>query len=110
MPGTNVSEFSGVDSAPDPAVLIRAMDGFNASPSLRAAKAAFLEDLGVSAGDQLLDAGCGTGDGAVQLARIVGPAGRITAASGTKSPALDPAAPLGAKPLLPLTLFFLAAD
>lgn len=84
MPGTDVSEFSGVDSSRDPAVLIRTMDGFNASPSLRAAKAAFLDDLGVSAGDDLLDAGCGTGDGAVQLARIVGPAGRITAVDASQ--------------------------
>jgi SAM-dependent methyltransferase len=107
MPGTNVSEFSGVDSAPDPAVLIRAMDGFNASPSLRAAKAAFLEDLGVSAGDQLLDAGCGTGDGAVQLARIVGPAGRITAVDASRA-MLAEANHRAAG--LPLPLTFQAAD
>lgn len=37
-----------------------------------------IEQAGLTAGDQILDAGCGTGQLTIQAARVVGPAGRVS--------------------------------
>jgi ubiquinone/menaquinone biosynthesis C-methylase UbiE len=45
---------------------------------LRPATLEFLNRAGIRAGDSCLDAGCGGGDVTVDLARLVGPQGRVT--------------------------------
>lgn len=67
-----------VDKAPDPSVLVRAMDelaGYPAVHSLRRLTEAAIEAID---GRSVCDVGCGTGDVVIDLARLVGPTGSVT--------------------------------
>ncbi|HEY6892985.1 MAG TPA: methyltransferase domain-containing protein, partial [Rhodanobacteraceae bacterium] len=50
----------------------------------------FLRDAGISEGDHVLDVGCGMGDVAMILARLVGPSGAVTGID-RDAPALEAA-------------------
>jgi ubiquinone/menaquinone biosynthesis C-methylase UbiE len=73
----DVSLFTAVDRTSDPGFFARFLDEGNALPAIRASKAIMIDALRLEAGSQVLDAGCGTGDDAVELARVVGPSGRV---------------------------------
>lgn len=73
----HVTEFSQVDHTPDAAFFIRFVDEASALEAVRACKQTMLSLLRVTAGQQLLDVGCGTGDDARELARLVGSAGQV---------------------------------
>ncbi len=75
--GTVVAQFTGVDHSPEPHAFVHFMDVANAVPGVRALKPVLNELLRLEAGASVLDLGCGTGDDARELRRIVGPAGRV---------------------------------
>jgi SAM-dependent methyltransferase len=72
-------QFSDVDHSSDPDALTAYLDGVAELPTVLAYKAAVLDILDPNRGDRVLDVGCGLGDDVVQLARRVGPAGRVIA-------------------------------
>lgn len=74
---TNMGLFSTVDRAPDPSLFVRFVDLANTMPEIRSAKGLVLDALGLRAGAAVLDVGCGTGDDARELARVVGPEGHV---------------------------------
>lgn len=73
----HIAAFSQVDHTPDAAFFLRFVDDANALEPVRACKQRMLALLQVTAGQQLLDVGCGAGDDARELARLVGGAGRV---------------------------------
>jgi ubiquinone/menaquinone biosynthesis C-methylase UbiE len=73
----DVTLFTTVDRTADPDFYVRFLDAGNALPDIRTAKALMLERLRLRCGDRVLDAGCGTGADVVELAGLVGPAGRV---------------------------------
>jgi SAM-dependent methyltransferase len=73
------SGLHSVDCRVDLASRLRFLDAEAAKPAMCAAKRRTLEALEIRAGARLLDVGCGAGDDARALARLVGPQGRIDA-------------------------------
>jgi ubiquinone/menaquinone biosynthesis C-methylase UbiE len=73
----DVTLFTEVDRTADPGFFARFLDAGNALPAIRASKAILLDRVRLSEGAAVLDAGCGTGADALELARTVGPTGRV---------------------------------
>ena len=73
----NRSGYSCVDQTSDPATYVRRLDYTGAHEFWRMVKRHALALLDVREGAHLLDVGCGTGDDARSLARMVGPTGRV---------------------------------
>ena len=73
----NRSGFSDVDHTSDPAAYARRLDDTGAHEFWRMVKRHALTLLKVREGAHLLDVGCGTGDEARSLARLVGTTGRV---------------------------------
>lgn len=71
------SGFSSVDQASDPMAYVRRLDSIGAQEFWRAVKRRTFTLLDVHEGNCLLDVGCGTGDDALALARMVGQTGRV---------------------------------
>ena len=69
--------FSAVDEAPDPHALVDHMDHLRAMDPLREVKRHNFELLNIVPGTRILDIGCGPGDDARDLARLVGSDGRV---------------------------------
>ncbi len=69
--------FTDIDRSADPAGFVRVLDTLTALDFVRAYKRRTFELLGVQPGDTVLDLGCGTGDDVQELARMVGPSGRV---------------------------------
>lgn len=82
---TDIGLFSTVDRAPDPSLFVRFVDLANAMPEVRAAKAAVLEALALHGGASVIDVGCGTGDDARELRRLVGPGGRAVGVDASET-------------------------
>jgi SAM-dependent methyltransferase len=61
----------------EPAFFVRFLDVLHATDAIRASHRRTVELLGIGDGFQLLDAGCGTGNFAREVASLVGPAGRV---------------------------------
>ena len=74
---TVTAGFNAVDSAADPTSLVAALDEQATLPAVRRLRAAAVELLDPRPGQQLLDAGCGTGDVTRQLAALVGVKGGV---------------------------------
>ena len=74
----HVSHFSSVDRAPDPRFAIRFMEEARAQPGLRACKTEVLDELRLVPGLSALDAGCGFGADAAEMAGRVTPGGTVT--------------------------------
>jgi ubiquinone/menaquinone biosynthesis C-methylase UbiE len=72
----DVTLFTAVDRSGDPGFFARFLDEGNALPAIRTGKAIIEEALRLGPGAHVLDAGCGTGADAIELARRVGPHGR----------------------------------
>ncbi len=75
--------FTDVDRSADPEYFIRFLDAAAADESFGAYKRQTFALLGVSAGQQVLDLGCGTGEDARALAALVMPGGRVVAADSS---------------------------
>lgn len=74
----NVTDFTAVDGTQDPSFFVRFLDKANALPSMQASKPVILDALRLRGGKLVLDVGCGTGADVVEIARRVGPDGRVT--------------------------------
>ena len=71
------SDFTDLDRAADPSHLVRFLNSVSALDVVRAYKRRSFEVLGVQTGQAMLDLGCGNGDDVRELARLVGPTGRV---------------------------------
>jgi SAM-dependent methyltransferase len=69
--------FADVDRTADPASYVEYLDTASATDAVRAYKRQTFALLDAREGGHLLDAGCGTGDDARALARLVGPGGSV---------------------------------
>jgi ubiquinone/menaquinone biosynthesis C-methylase UbiE len=76
--------FTNVDQTADPAYFIRFLDEASAQDSVRAYKRATYALLDVREGQHILDVGCGTGEDAQALARLVGAAGQVVAVDSSQ--------------------------
>jgi ubiquinone/menaquinone biosynthesis C-methylase UbiE len=74
---TSLTGFASVDSDPEAHELIAALDEQAALPAVQRLRAAATELLAVRSGHRLVEVGCGTGDVARALARLVGPDGAV---------------------------------
>ncbi len=69
--------FTDIDRSADPAGFVGVLDELTALDFIRAYKRRTFELLGVQPGASVLDLRCGTGDDVQELARLVGPSGRV---------------------------------
>jgi len=74
---TTLASFSAVDASGDRASLVAALDEQANLPAIERLRAKVIDLLAPRQGDRVLDAGCGTGDVARQLAAHVGPNGQV---------------------------------
>jgi ubiquinone/menaquinone biosynthesis C-methylase UbiE len=71
--------FTHIDQTADPEYFIRFLDEASAQDSVQAYKRTTYALLDVREGQHILDVGCGTGEDAQALARLVGTGGRVVA-------------------------------
>lgn len=95
----NVAEFTTVDRAPDSAWFIEFMDMANAIPEYGKIRRTLAAQLGQLTGKSIVDVGCGTGDDARELARLVGPSGYVLG-TDLSAAMVDEARRRGAEPWL----------
>ena len=77
QPVDNVAQFHSVDQATNPAFFAQFMDTSHALATAQSYKQAIMEQLAIQEGAAILDVGCGTGQDTQDLARAVGPGGRV---------------------------------
>jgi ubiquinone/menaquinone biosynthesis C-methylase UbiE len=80
-----MSSFTNVDLAADPRSFVRHLDEARSTREILAAKLRTFEMLNVKTGDHVLDVGCGTGDDAKALAKMVGKTGRVVGVESSKT-------------------------
>jgi ubiquinone/menaquinone biosynthesis C-methylase UbiE len=68
-PGLNLADFSAVDTSADPQALVRYLDQAKSQPTLKALWPKLIEQLRLPKPARVLDAGCGLGVEALELAR-----------------------------------------
>jgi SAM-dependent methyltransferase len=72
-----MSGFEDVDRAGDPSRIVRYLQNLNGTDSIATGKRERVQSLGLRAGSTAIDVGCGLGDDARAMARVVGRAGRV---------------------------------
>ena len=82
-----------MNKAPDPASVIRTLDGFAEMEGLTAARNALFGDLCLQAGHHVLEAGCGPGTALPALLERVGPAGDLCPRTAHSAPPSGPPSP-----------------
>jgi ubiquinone/menaquinone biosynthesis C-methylase UbiE len=87
-PGLDLAAFSAVDEADDPQALLRYLDRAKLQPTLQQLRSRMIELLRLPDPARLLDAGCGLGTEAMELART----GHVEVAGIDSSPAMIDAA------------------
>ncbi|MGH3760168.1 methyltransferase domain-containing protein [Actinophytocola sp.] len=98
-PKGNVAEFTTVDRAPDSAWFIEFMDMANAIPEYGRIRRTLAAQLGQLGGKSIVDVGCGTGDDARELAKMVGSSGYVVG-TDLSSAMVDEARRRGTEPWL----------
>jgi SAM-dependent methyltransferase len=73
----SLASFGAVDTDPDAAALIAALDEQASIPAIRRLRAASLEMAAIRSGSRVVDVGCGTGEVARALAATVGAHGWV---------------------------------
>src|SRR6476660_853037 len=73
----HTSLFTQVDRTRDPDFFIRFMDEAQKPPTIQASKRLMLERSALAPGAAVLDVGCGPGTSVFDMARLVGPTGRL---------------------------------
>jgi SAM-dependent methyltransferase len=73
----SLASFSAVDTEPDAAALIAALDEQASIPAIQRLRAAAIEMAAIRSGSRVVDVGCGTGDVARALAATVGARGWV---------------------------------
>lgn len=68
-PGLDLSAFRAVDDAGDPPALVRYLDQAKLQPALQALRPRMIDQLRLTTPARLLDAGCGIGTEAIEMAR-----------------------------------------
>lgn len=76
--------FSHVDQTNDPEYYIRFLDEASADQSFQAYKRHSFALLNLRSGQRILDVGCGTGEDACELARLVAPGGCVIGVDGSR--------------------------
>jgi ubiquinone/menaquinone biosynthesis C-methylase UbiE len=82
---TDVTQFHSVDRAEDSDFLIGALERLRALEGGQAARGALIDRLSLGQGDSAIDVGCGFGDEAAEMARRVGPVGRVVGVDVSES-------------------------
>jgi ubiquinone/menaquinone biosynthesis C-methylase UbiE len=73
----DMSQFHSVDQTVNPTYFIKFVNAANELPSVRSYKREMMDCLAPSDGEAILDVGCGAGQGTLDMARAVGPRGRV---------------------------------
>ncbi len=89
------ADFRAVDVAPAPHALVATLDAVAAREGVRRLKRHGLDMLAVTAGQRLLDVGCGTGDDVRAVAGLLGPTGLVVGVEPSAVPVGGGAAPSG---------------
>jgi SAM-dependent methyltransferase len=74
-----MERWTEVDKAADPASFVRYLEAVSSFDATAAYKRRTIELLSPRDGDRMLEVGCGTGDEARAIARLVAPGGHVTA-------------------------------
>lgn len=77
MPTGDITAFTAVDRAKDPSFFSRFLEQVSRHPEVLANKPLILDELHLRAGAHVLDVGCGLGGDAIDIAKRVGPTGRV---------------------------------
>ncbi|HLQ30483.1 MAG TPA: methyltransferase domain-containing protein [Ktedonobacteraceae bacterium] len=77
QPTDDLTQFHSVDHTTNPTSFVQFMDTSHALPTAQSYKQEMMEQLALQEGATILDVGCGTGHDAQDLARAVGPRGRV---------------------------------
>jgi ubiquinone/menaquinone biosynthesis C-methylase UbiE len=80
-----LAEFGRIDQTGDPGTFIHFLDAACAEESFQAYKQRLLQLLDVRADRRILDVGCGTGDDARVMARLVGARGQVVAVDNSQA-------------------------
>lgn len=77
QPTDDVTQFHSVDQTTNPTFFAQFMETSHALRTAQVYKQVMMEQLALQEGATILDVGCGTGQDAQDLARAVGPRGRV---------------------------------
>ena len=81
----DITSFSDVDRTKEPDFFKRFLDEGNKLPGIIASKPIILAGLQLTGSEKVLDVGCGLGDDAFELARLVGSDGRVVGVDVSES-------------------------
>lgn len=84
-PANDVTQFHAVDQATNPSSFVQFMNTSHAQTTAQSYKLAIMEQLALHPGAAVLDVGCGAGQDTLDLARAVGPGGRVVGVDSSET-------------------------